>query len=216
MRTGDNIRYRSDGRFEARYAKGRDERGRIIYGCCYGKTYEEAARKREETLRKMRTVREMNLLILGAGSHGREVRELAESLRVFRKTAFLDDVKPEALGPCRELARYIDDYPIAIPAVGNREVRMRWLAELAQAGFVLPVLIHPGATVSPSAEIGLGTVVCARAVIGSGAMIGRGCIISSGATIDRDAVLPDGVHVDCGRIVTAGTQIDREGVLLYG
>lgn len=42
MRTGDNIRLRADGRYEARYIKERTESGRAVYGSCYGKTYEEA------------------------------------------------------------------------------------------------------------------------------------------------------------------------------
>lgn len=208
MRTGKNIRQRADGRFEARYAKGRDEKGRIIYGYCYGKTYEEAAQKRDAAV--SRPVREMNLLILGAGSHGQEVLELAQSLNVFRKIAFLDDApeKTAAIGPCSGLERYVKEYPVAISAVGDRSLRMKWLAELAQAGYVLPVLIHPGAVVSPSAVIGYGTVVCARSTIGSGAVIGNGCIISSGATIDRNIVIPDGTHVDCGQVVTAKVQTD--------
>lgn len=201
MRTGSNIRQRTDGRFEARYAKGRDIHGRIIYGYCYGKTWEEAAQKREEARLRTQPVRELNLLILGAGSHGQEVRELAESLRVFRKIDYLDDEKPAAIGPCRELKRYLDVYPAAIPAVGNQALRMRWLGELTGTGFVLPVLIHPSAVVSPSARLGYGTVICARASIGSGAVIGNGCIIASGATIDRNANLPDGTLVDCGQVI---------------
>lgn len=201
MRTGSNIRQRTDGRFEARYAKGRDIHGRIIYGYCYGRTWEEAAQKREEARLRTQPVRELNLLILGAGSHGQEVRELAESLRVFRKIDYLDDEKPVAIGPCRELKRYLDAYPVAIPAVGNQALRMRWLGELTGAGFVLPVLIHPSAVVSPSAKLGYGTVICARASVGSGAVIGNGCIIASGATIDRNANLPDGTLVDCGQVI---------------
>lgn len=218
MRQGGNIRLRSDGRYEARYVKGRDQRGRAVYASCYGHTYEEAGRKREEALRSLATVRELNLLILGAGSHGREVLELAQRLNVFRRIAFLDDdrSKAEAIGPCSALERWVEEYPAAIPAVGNGEVRMRWLGELARTGFVLPVLIHPSATVSPSAELGYGTVVCARAVIGPGARLGPGCIVSGGAAIDRDAVIPEGTHILCGQAVAAGQRIDREGVLLYG
>lgn len=202
MRTGGNIRKRTDGRFEARYIKGRNEEGRTVYGYCYGRTLEEAARKREEALRRETAVREMNLLILGAGSHGREVRELAESLRVFRRIAFLDDAKPGVLGPCQHLERYVEQYPVAIPAVGNQALRMRWLAELARAGFILPVLIHPGTMVSSSAEIGCGTVICAQATVGAGAQIGRGCILSSGTTVDRDVKLADGTYIGCGQVVT--------------
>lgn len=212
MRTGDNIRQRADGRFEARYPKGRDEKGRIIYGCCYGKTYEEAAAKRDAITG--RGVREMKLLILGAGTHGREIYELAQSLNVFRKIAFLDDdeTKAEAIGCCCDLGQYLEEYPIAIPAVGDHDVRMRWMRELIRMGFVIPVLIHPGAVVSPSAKIGYGTVVCARATIGSGAVIGEGCIISSGATIDRNVRIPAGIHVQCGQVVTANTILKQEGL----
>ena len=204
MREGANIRQRADGRFEARYIKGRDERGRALYGSCYGRTYEEAAGKREEALRRSVRVRELNLLILGAGSHGREVMELARSLNVFRRVGFLDDRAPEALGPCRAFERWEEEWPCAVAAVGDWSVRKRWLEELAGAGFVLPVLIHPSATVSPSAELGYGTVVCARAVVGPGSNIGRGCIISGGAVIDRDAEVPEGTHIACGQTVGAG------------
>lgn len=151
----------------------------------------------------------MNLLILGAGSHGREIFELAQSLHVFKKIAFLDDAptNASAIGPCKALGDYAMEYPIAIPAVGDHDLRMRWLSELIQAGFIIPVLVHPGAVVSPSAEIGYGTVICARATVGSGAVIGSGCIISSGATIDRNVTIPDGIHIDCGRVVTADSNL---------
>ena len=202
MRTGNNIRQRADGRFEARYPKGRDEKGRLIYGCCYGRTYEEAAEKREAILRQTQPVREMNLLILGAGSHGTELRELARSLHVFRRVEFLDDDPgKDALGPCTHLNRYVREFPIAIPAVGDQVLRMRWMEALAKAGFVLPVLIHPTAVVSENAAIGYGSVVAARATVGPGAVVGKGCIISSGATIGRNAELPDWTLVDCGQVV---------------
>lgn len=42
MRTGENIFKRKDGRWEARYRKGRSASGKILYGYCYGKTYTEA------------------------------------------------------------------------------------------------------------------------------------------------------------------------------
>lgn len=207
MRTGSNIRQRADGRFEARYAKARDERGRIVYGYCYGKTYEEASAKRDAALAAQRSVREMNLLILGAGSHGRTIRELAESLRIFPQIAFLDDdpENPLRLGSCGDCVQFREEYPVAIPAVGDRELRLRWLRMLTRAGFVIPVLIHPSAVVSPSAQIGYGTVVDARATIGPGVQIGAGSVIASGATVDRGIVLPEGSMVRCGQVVTIHT-----------
>ena len=42
---GENIFKRKDGRWEARYVRGRDLSGKIRYGFCYGKTYREAKEK---------------------------------------------------------------------------------------------------------------------------------------------------------------------------
>ena len=53
MRTGENIYKRKDGRWEARYHKGRKEDGRIRYGSCYGKTYQEAKFRMEQAKREL-------------------------------------------------------------------------------------------------------------------------------------------------------------------
>lgn len=59
-RKGENIFRRKDGRWEARYSKGHDASGKMLYGFCYGKTYAEAKEKvtrakqvfQEDSLRK--------------------------------------------------------------------------------------------------------------------------------------------------------------------
>lgn len=128
MRTGVNIRKRKDGRYEARYPKGRDAAGKLLYGYCYGHSFEEAREKRDRIMAQR--PREMNLLILGAGGHGEIIRELAQSLGVFRKIGFLDDdlKNPLAMGRCDDCLRYLEEYPIAIPSVGDQKLRMQWLA----------------------------------------------------------------------------------------
>ena len=45
MARGENVFKRKDGRYEARYIKGRRADGRPLYGFCYGRTYEEAKGK---------------------------------------------------------------------------------------------------------------------------------------------------------------------------
>lgn len=49
-RKGENIYKRKDGRWEARYEKGRNARGTIIYGSLYGKSYREVKEKRNRIL----------------------------------------------------------------------------------------------------------------------------------------------------------------------
>lgn len=49
---GENIRKRKDGRWEARYEKGRRQDGRIQYGYLYAKTYEEVKKKKNLVLQQ--------------------------------------------------------------------------------------------------------------------------------------------------------------------
>lgn len=203
MKTGNNIRLRKDGRYEARYIKGRTAEGKIIYGYAYGATYEEAAEKKAALCAEQMQFRPLNLLILGAGSHGTEVSELAQGMRLFRKISFLDDdpSKQGILGPVADFAKYLDEYPLAFPAVGNAALRMRWTEELLKAGFIIPTFIHPAAVVSPTAKIGDASVVLAGAIVGAGAVIGKGCIIQGGAAVGRNAVVPDWTWLDTGETI---------------
>jgi len=207
MRTEANVRQRKDGSFEARYKIGRNGKGRTAYASCYGKTVEEAVEKRDKAL-EQQLIRNnppvgLNLLILGAGSHGQEVREIAESLHIFQKIDFLDDdtTKPEAVGSWNDIDKLKGSYNSAIVAVGDEYTRKLWFAKLTEAGYMIPTLVHPSAIVSQNAILGAGTVICARATISSGAQVGAGCIISAGVALGRDERIEDWTHISTAGIV---------------
>lgn len=203
LRTGDNIRLRSDGRYEARYIKDRAASGKINYGYCYGKTYEEAQEKREYQLQRMSKPKELNLLILGAGSHGLDVLGIAKSLRVFSKINFLDDdpAKDNVIGKWDDAKNLLNEYPAAIVAVGDEDTRKNWTHKLSLLGFVTPTLIHPSAFISEGVSIGVGTVICAHATIGSRVKIGNGCIITSGSTVPRKTIIPNWGYFDFDKTI---------------
>lgn len=50
MQTGSSVRLRADGRWEARYIKGKDKNGKSVYGYVYAYGREEAEKKRTEKL----------------------------------------------------------------------------------------------------------------------------------------------------------------------
>ena len=203
MRKGKNIRQRADGKYEARYIKGRDKNGKIVYGYCYANSYEEAENKKNEALAINMPIKELNLLILGNGNHGAEVYDIASKLHIFSKIDYLDDYneKGNSIGKICEANRFKNEYNIAIPAIGDDKHRTTWMMELVKLGYIIPTFIHPGANISSGVKIGAGTVVCAGASIGYGAKIGKGCIVDSGAVIERNAYVPDFRCIYCGEVV---------------
>lgn len=144
-----------------------------------------------------------NLLILGAGGHGRVVKEVAEAMGIFDKIDFLDDHSESAIGTLAESESLVVQYHHAFVAFGNSELRMKWLEKLESIGYAIPVLVHPTAFISPSATVSTGTVVEAKAIVNTNAVIEKGCIIDLGTIVDHDTFIDYGCHIDCGAIVKA-------------
>lgn len=150
-----------------------------------------------------------NLLILGAGGHGRVVKETAQAMGCFDRIEFLDDNFKETIGKCNDFKQFITDFTYAFVAFGNNELRLKWIEELNKAGFQLPILIHPTSYISPSANIGAGTIVGSNAVVNSNAIIEKGCILSIGALVDHDSIVSEFTHINSGAIVQAGSKVNR-------
>lgn len=156
-----------------------------------------------------------NLLILGAGGHGKVVKEIAEALG-YTNIAFLDDNSAEAIGKIADYKAFVNQFQEAFVGIGNNKFRGELLTRLEQEGFTIPVLIHPTAYVSKSAVISNGTVVEPMAIVNANSKIGIGCIISVGSIVDHDAILEDCVHVNAGAICKAGSFVSKETKLEAG
>jgi sugar O-acyltransferase (sialic acid O-acetyltransferase NeuD family) len=143
------------------------------------------------------------LLILGAGGHGRVVADAAAAAGNWGAIAFLDDAFPGVassgswpiVGRLAELNDRIGEYDACTAAFGDARLRLASIERATAAGFQVPMIVHPRATVSAHAVLASGCVVLAGAVINHGAEIASGCIVSTGATVDHDCVLAAGVHV---------------------
>ena len=150
-----------------------------------------------------------SLLILGAGGHGKVVKEIAEALG-YTKIAFLDDNSTEAVGRIADSKAFVEEYHEAFVGIGNNRFRGELLARLEKEGYDISVLVHPTAYISKSAVIGKGTVVEPMAIVNANSKIGIGCIISVGSIVDHDVVLEDCVHVNAGAICKAGSIVAKE------
>ncbi len=89
-----------------------------------------------------------------------------------------------------------------IISIGSNKVR-KMIVQRLNTQYIKA--IHPSAVVSPSAQVGAGTVVMQGAIIQADACIGRHCIVNTAATIDHECVIGDFVHVSpnaslCGNV----------------
>ncbi len=146
------------------------------------------------------------LIIIGAGGHGRVCAEIAARcgyvVAGFCDPAFAPDESVNGIPVFDEsdeelLSDWSDDDDLFV-ALGDN-VRRVELGQLAQRlGIELAILIDPSAVVSATAEIGAGSVVMANAVINANTHIGAHCILNTACTIDHDGALGDGVQIGPG------------------
>jgi len=170
--------------------------------------------------------RSETFLVWGSGGHGRVVAELARALG-HRVHGFIDSTPARVghiAGPGDAVVVASEEAFLASLAAGGPQPQGCTAlafgigdnaARLARYGLAsrihIPPLIHPSATVSPSARIGRGSVVLARAVVHTGASIGEAVIVNSGAIVEHDCVLGDGVHVSPGAVLAGGVRVGARG-----
>lgn len=157
-----------------------------------------------------------NLLILGAGQYGQVTKEVAQSMQCFDQIDFLDDNNPIAIDKIANYAQYEGQYDHAIVAIGNNLMRLSLIEKLRGVSFQITTLISPQAYVSPSVQLGEGSIVEPMAVVHSNSIIGIGCILSAGSVINHDCALGAGCHIDCNGIVPTSSEVPVETKVLCG
>lgn len=148
----------------------------------------------------------MQVLILGAGGHGRVVAETARAAGLAT-IGFLDEA-PSLLGTTVMGIKVLGDTSLLKPGaligdgvllgVGRNDIRLGLKQRMEALGVALPSITHPRAWISPSASLGSATVIMANAAIQTGCRLGAAVIVNTNASVDHDGVLADGVHVSPG------------------
>ena len=146
------------------------------------------------------------ILIVGAGGHGRVVLEIIQAAAQFRPAGFIDADAGLAgttiagvpvLGSLNVLPRLLQQRKgfRAVIAIGDNRIRRTYAAKVAAAGIELVSAVHPSAIVSPSATVGRNVVIAAGAIIATEAVIGDSVLVNTGAIVDHECHVGDGVHI---------------------
>ena len=158
------------------------------------------------------------ILIYGAGGHGKAVIDLARACG-YHVAALIDDgvavgtriLDVEVVGGSESLhewrQRGITRAANAVGGIGHPEVRQRVFELLESAGFSFPTLIHPRAFVEASAVLEEGVQVLALAYIGSDARLGFGAVINAGAIVSHDVILGRVTNLSPGAALAGGVQL---------
>jgi UDP-N-acetylbacillosamine N-acetyltransferase len=167
------------------------------------------------------------IVIVGAGGHGKVVADVVRAGDAFAIAAFVDEralqrdgdlylgVRVLAGGDALERARALG-IGYALVAFGDCKGRLGACERLRANGFEIVSAIHPRAVVAPDVNIGAGTVIVAGAVINCDARLGEAVIVNTSASVDHDCVLDDGVHVEPGAHVGPSAHIGRATTIGMG
>ena len=141
------------------------------------------------------------MFLYGASGHAKVIIDILKA-NGMEIEGLLDD-NPDVT----ELMGYkvlhgVNDVSSLIISIGNNRIR-KMIAERLETRFEKAV--HPSAIMSPSANVGDGTVVMQGAIVQACAEIGKHCIVNTGASVDHECVLEDYVHVSphstlCGNV----------------
>lgn len=155
----------------------------------------------------------MKVVVIGHGGHSKVVSDIIRATKGLQIFGYLDSkyeriqvINNLMYGPieaARTLKEKCHDVKFVM-AIGDNKARkiVVDILDLSEHHFV--TIIHPSASISPSAKIGNGTVVMPQAVINADVIIGDHCIINSCSVVEHDSLLEDYVHL-CPNSTIAGT-----------
>lgn len=155
----------------------------------------------------------MDIVILGAGGHGRVVLDVLQQAREHVVKGFIDS-NPQLWG------RRVDGVPVlggpdlltdlasqgiegAIVAIGDNGVRRQFADLVDSAGLELANAIHPSANLARTVTVGCNVVIAAGALVCAHCQIGDSVILNTGCIVDHESMVGTAAHV-CPGVKVAG------------
>lgn len=142
-----------------------------------------------------------NIVIIGAGGFGREVKTLIDSINnqtpTYRFLGFYDDgfKKGQIINGCPVLGGILDINVINIQcsvviAVGDPQTKQGLYEKIKNSNVDFPNIIHPNVLLSDDfVEIGMGNIICASCIITCNINIKDFVILNLMCTVGHDTII---------------------------
>jgi UDP-perosamine 4-acetyltransferase len=168
----------------------------------------------------------MDVVLIGAGGHGRVVLDILRAGGIHKPIGFLD-ADPQLTG------QTIGGLPVlgqvnllpklkaqkvkgAIISIGDNSPRRRYFQKVVEHGFELVNAIHPGSQVSSTARLGRNVVIAAGAVVSTDARLGDGVIVNTSAVIDHECEIGRAVHIFPSATLAGRVRVGDEAFIGLG
>jgi len=159
----------------------------------------------------------MDVVLIGAGGHGRVVLDILRTAGVHQPIGFLD-ADPQLTG------QIVDGLPVlgqvnlltklraekisgAIVSIGDNHARRSYARKLAERGFELINAVHPNSQISTTARIGRNVVIASGAIVGTAACVADHVIVNTAAIIDHECEVAEAAHLCPGSILAGRVRI---------
>jgi len=169
------------------------------------------------------------ILIYGAGGHAKSVMEIVLQNNVHAIAGILDDdtrlkgvrvfnipvLGTRALLPML-IAKGVKLAAIGVGGIIDINIRVEIFKLLERAGFSFPFLVHPRATVEPSAKISDGAQVFANAYIGAEAVLKPRCMVNTNAVVSHDCEIGAYTHIAPGALLAGHVHVGERTLIGMG
>jgi sugar O-acyltransferase (sialic acid O-acetyltransferase NeuD family) len=168
------------------------------------------------------TMTPLPFLIWGSKGHGLVILELLQAcghtvVAVADNDPHATSILPNAplLIGADQVAAWFTDGPApphlaaAIAIGGPRGTDRSEIARfLMNNAIPLPSLVHPAATVSPTATLGNGSQILANSLIAANGRLGPCTIVNHSANVDHECLLGANVHIGPGAVLCGCVRVD--------
>jgi acetyltransferase EpsM len=172
-------------------------------------------------------VHTLQVVIIGAGGHGKElcsyIRDLSCQDDHVHLMGFLDEHKQcgpwadaQILGNFDTFAAFLrrpTDSPIQgihyIVGVGDNLARQQLVQKAECLGLRAWTLRHPSAIVGRDSAVGAGSCLAPGSIVTANVRIGKHCIVNANACVHHDCVIEDLVNLNPGVTLAGNVHVGR-------
>lgn len=145
------------------------------------------------------------LFLIGAGGHGLVVLDAIERAQEEPQGISIFDQSENRIGQ-KALDLIVHRFDPAANmkgqrfhvCIGDNATRARLFGVLVGAGGIPATVIHPVATIAPSAVVGSGSFIAARGIVAPDAVVGEGVIVNHGTIVDHECIVGKFCHIAPG------------------